>query len=348
MKKITLLLFIFIVTQVSRAQDLGDIILAADDASKLTENYIRPVMNGLMYSMNGGWYTTAKTHKKFGFDLTIEANGSFVPKADEVFQFIQSDYTYSTLPNGETSLPTVISSDETETTIDVRVPYNGNTYKVASFNMPGGVGGDLPGNIVPAPMVQLGFGLPFHTDIKVRYVPTLNFNNDVEANLIGVGLQHDLMHYFGPLDKLPLNVSVLAAFTTMDVTYNINDDNPNDEITITNGKGAFKMNTWTLQALGSLDFPIITLYAGVGYNHGKSSLKIKGDYDITYDVEDSNGNTVGTANESVTDPVNLNFDANGVRTTLGARLNLGIFKIFGDYTLQKYNTVSAGIAFSFR
>jgi hypothetical protein len=65
-------------------------------------------------------------------------------------------------------------------------------------------------------------------------------------------------------------------------------------------------------------------------------------------VEDSNGNTVGTVNESISDPVNLNFDANGVRTTLGARLNLGFFKIFGDYTLQKYNTVSAGIAFSFR
>lgn len=348
MKKLTLLLLVFIGTQVSRAQDLGDIILAADDASKLTENYIRPVMNGLMYSMNGGWYTTAKTHKKFGFDITIEANASFVPKADEIFQFIQSDYTYSTLPNGETSLPTVMSGNETETTVEVRVPFDGNTYKVTSFRMPGGIGGDVPGNAVPAPMVQLGFGLPFHTDIKVRYVPTLNFDDDVEAKLIGLGLQHDLMQYFGPLDKLPLSVSVLAAFTKMDVTYNINDDDPSDDIDITNGEGAFKMNTWTVQALGSLDFKIITLYAGLGYNNGSSSVKIKGDYDLTYDVEDSNGNTVGTVSESVSDPVNLDFDANGVRTTLGARLNLGFFKIFGDYTLQKYNTLSAGIAFSFR
>jgi hypothetical protein len=348
MKKIVLILVFSLTTLISKAQDLGDIILAADDASKLTENYISPVMNGLMYSMNGGWYTTAKTHKKFGFDITIEANASFVPKDDEIFQFIPSEYTYSTLPNGETSLPTVMSSDETETTVEVRVPYNGNTYKVASFQMPGGIGGDIPGNAVPAPMVQLGFGLPLHTDIKVRYVPTLNFDDDVEAKLFGLGLQHDLMQYFGPLDKLPLSVSVLAAFTKMDVTYKINDDNPSDEIAITNGEGVFKMNTWTVQALGSLDFKIITLYAGLGYNNGSSSIKIKGDYDLTYDVEDSNGNTVGTVNESISDPVNLNFDANGVRTTLGARLNLGFFKIFGDYTLQKYNTVSAGIAFSFR
>lgn len=348
MKKLILLMLFLIVNFVSKAQDLGDILLAADDASKLTENYINPVMKGLMYSMNGGWYTTAKTHKKFGFDITIEANASFVPKADEFFQFIPSQYSYSTLPNGETSLPTVMSSDETETTVDVRVPIDGNSFKVASFQMPGGIGGDVPGNAVPAPMVQVGLGLPFQTDIKVRYVPKLNFDDEIEANLIGIGLQHDLMQYFGPLDKLPLSVSVLVAFTKMDVSYQILDEDPADEINIANGEAEFKMNTWTAQAVGSLDFKIITLYAGLGYNNGSSSVKIKGDYDLTYDVEDSNGNTVGSVSESISDPVNLNFDANGVRTTLGARINIGFFKIFGDYTLQKYNTLSAGIAFSFR
>ena len=101
MKKISLILFIFILSFGAKAQDLGDILLAADDASQLTENYIRPAMKGLMYSMNGGWYSTAKTHKKLGFDITIEANASFVPTADELFEFIQGNYTYSILPNCE-------------------------------------------------------------------------------------------------------------------------------------------------------------------------------------------------------------------------------------------------------
>ena len=60
----------FLTFQLSQAQELETILLAADDASKLTENYLNPAMKGLMYSMNGGWYTTAKTHKKFGFDIT--------------------------------------------------------------------------------------------------------------------------------------------------------------------------------------------------------------------------------------------------------------------------------------
>jgi len=342
---------LFLATQVSQAQELESILLAADDASKLTEGYINPVMKGLMYSMNGGWATTAKVHKTLGFDLTISASASFVPDADQLFAFIPSDYSFLTLPNGETSLPTVMSENASETSVDVSVPIGDGTFKVASFEMPGGITEDLSVNAVPAPMVQLGIGLPFKTDIKLRYVPTVNFDDSVEANLLGLGLQHDLTQYLGPIDKLPLSVSILAAFTNMDVTYNIDDESASDGVSVSNGVAEFKMNTWTVQAIGSLDFKIITLYGSLGYNNGSSSIKMKGDYTLTYDVVDGNGDPiigVPPISESVSDPINLDFEANGMRATLGARINLAFFKIFADYTFQEYNTASAGIAFSFR
>jgi len=348
MKKFILVMTLLVSIQQSHAQELETILLAADDASLLTENYLNPAVTGLIYSMNGGWFTTAKTHKKFGFDITINANASFVPSKEQIFAFIPSDYTFLSLPNGETELNTVMSENDAETVVDIRIPTDNGTYKVASFDMPGGIAEDLPINAVPTPMVQLGFGLPYKTDIKLRFVPTLNFDDSVEANLIGFGLQHDIMQYFGPLDKLPLNVSILGAFTNMKVAYAIEDDTPDDEVAVSNGEAEFKMNTWTVQAIASLDFKIITLYGSVGYNNGKSTVKMKGDYTLTYDVEDDNGNVIGTVNESISDPINLDFDANGMRATIGTRLNLGFFKIFADYTLQEYNTASAGIAFSFR
>ena len=348
MKKITLLFSLLIAMQALHSQELESLLLASDDASKLTEGYINPAMKGLMYSMNGGWATTGKVHKTLGFDLTISASASFVPNADKLFAFVPSDYSFLTLPNGETSLPTVMSENDLETTVDVTIDNGDGTYNVASFEMPGGITGDLPINAVPAPMVQLGVGLPFKTDVKLRYVPKLNFDDSVEANLIGLGLQHDVTQYLGPIDRLPLNISLLAAFTNMDVTYNIDDEDPSDNVNVTNGEAAFEMKTWTVQAIGSLDFKIITLYGSLGYNGGKFSIKLKGTYDLTYDVEDGAGTVIATASESVTNPINLNFEANGVRASLGARLNLAFFKIFADYTLQEYNTASAGIAFSFR
>jgi len=348
MKKIFASFILVASLQLCKAQELETILLAADDASLLTQNYLEPAMEGLMYSMNGGWATTAKVHKKFGFDLTIGFNASFVPNASQVFAFVPSDYSFVSLPNGETELQTVMSENDTETRVDIRVPVGDGTFKVASFDMPGGITEDLPVNAVPAPTVQVGFGLPFKTDIKARFVPTLSFDDDVEANLIGFGLQHDLTQYLGPIDKLPLSISILGAFTNMKVIYNINDDDINDNVAVNNGEAEFKMNTWTIQALGSLDFKIITLYGSVGYNNGNTTARMKGDYTLTYDLEDNNGNVIGTVNESVSNPINLDFEANGVRATIGTRLNLGFFKIFGDYTFQRFNTATVGIAISVR
>ena len=348
MKRIITSIIIIVSIQFSKAQELETILLAADDASLLTQNYLNPAMKGLMFSMNDGWATTAKVHEKFGFDITIGVNASFVPNASQTFAFLPGDYNYATLPDGQSHLPTVMSDNDVETRVDISVPNGDGTYRVGSFTMPGGIAKDLPVNAVPTPTVQIGFGLPFKTDIKARFVPKLKFDDELDASLFGLGLQHDLTQYFGPIAKLPLSLSVLGAFTNMSVGYVIIDDDANDEVAVTDGKVDFKMNTWTVQALASLDFKFITLYGGVGYNNGKTTVKMKGNYTLTYDIEDNNGNVIGTTEESITNPINLNFEANGVRATLGTRLNLGIFKMFADYTFQEYNTATLGIAISVR
>lgn len=348
MRKIITSILIIASVQLGKAQELEAILLAADDASLLTQNYLNPAMKGMMFSMNDGWATTAKVHKKFGFDITIGVNASFVPNAAKTFAFVPTDYKYVSLPDGQTQIPTAMSKDDMETKVDISVPIGYGAYLVGNFSMPGGIAKDLPVNAVPSPTVQIGFGLPFKTDIKARFVPKLSFDDDLDASLYGLGLQHDLTQYFGPIEKLPLSISVLGAFTNMKVAYAILDDDPNDDVAVTNGKIDFKMNTWTVQALASLDFKIITLYGSVGYNNGKTSMKMKGDYMLSYDVEDANGNLIGSAEESISNPINLDFEANGMRTTLGTRLNLSIFKIFADYTFQEYNTATVGIAFSVR
>lgn len=348
MKKVIVFFVLIISVQNVKSQELESILLAADDAALLTENYLNPAMKGLMYSMNGGWYTTAKVHKKFGFDITISANASIVPANAEFFNFIPSDYNFLSLPNGETEIPTVMSESSFETEVDVRIPNGDGTFKVGSFTMPGGIGSDLPLNAVPSPMVQVGLGLPTNTDIKFRYVPNIAFDDDFKSGLIGIGLQHDITQYLGPIEKLPLSISILAAFTSLNATYTIDNEDFTDNVSVNNGEADFRLNTYTIQAIGSLDFKIITFYGSLGYNGGKTIAKMKGDYTLTYDLEDSNGNVVGTVNESISDPLNLGFDINGMRATLGTRLNLGFFKIFADYSFQEFNTVSAGIALSFR
>ena len=61
----------------------------------------------------------------------------------------------------------------------------------------------------------------------------------------------------------------------------------------------------------------------------------------------SEGGQTYTYSETLTPP-NMEFDASGFKTTIGARFSLWFLKIFADYTIQEYNTVSAGIALSIR
>ncbi len=338
MKKLSLLL-VFLLSFSAKSQDLDLLLLAKDDTSLLMKNYMSPVMEGMLYSLNNGWYHTAKTHKKLGFDFTINANAAIVPNSSKTFQFNESDYQYLSLESGDSKIQTVMGSNN-NSIIGVRIPDgNGGNFKVATIDMPDGIGGDVPLNAVPSPMLQVSIGIPFDTDISIRYLPKIN-TDDVDGNLIGFGVKHNLMQYFGPLGRLPLNVAILGGYTSMTTTYNI------DKV---NGQEVdFKLNAFTIQTIASLDFPFVTIYGGIGYDKGTSTLKLKGTYGLDYDITDSNGNVINTVRESVSNPINMDFDANGARGTLGVRFSLGFFKIYGDYTIKEYNTVSAGIAFSFR
>ena len=328
----------FLVTQISKAQDFESILLASqEDANKLTEAYINPAMTGLIYGMNSGWYHTAKVHKKLGFDLSIGLNASMVPAEDELINFASLGLT-SIVPASPTS-PTVAGSGD-GAMMNVSTTVEGQTV-TASFEMPSGISEDLPLNAIPTPAVQLSLGLPYDFDVMVRMVPKVG-SDDVKGELFGVGLKKEITSWFGPLDKLPLHVSLLGAYTSMKVNYAIQGD----IIPGQNQSADFKLNAFTAQAIASLNFPVINIYGGIGYTGGSSNVKMAGSYDLTYDTGLPAPND--TITETVTDPINLDFNTSGFRTTIGARLSLGFFKIFGDYTLQEYNTLSAGIAFSFR
>ncbi len=322
-------------TLMTQAQDLESILLAAKgDANKLTEAYISPAMKGLIYGMNSGWYHTAKVHKKLGFDIAIGLNVSMVPSEDEIFTI--SNLESVNLPSGTVTSSTVAGSrDGAMLNVSTEVEVNGSTQTATTtFQMPSGISEDLPLNAVPTPAVQLSVGLPYKIDVMARFVPEVG-DEDVKGSLIGFGFKKEITSIFGTLDRLPLHVSLLGAYTNMKVNYKMNES----AIAGSNQNAKFKLNSYTVQAIGSLNFPIINIYGGIGYSAGSSNLRMLGQYDLEYD---------GNVSVTLDDPINLDFDASGFRTTIGARLSLGFFKIFADYTLQEYNTISGGIAFSFR
>ncbi|MFT6749308.1 MAG: hypothetical protein ACJAQ1_001246 [Flavobacterium sp.] len=340
MKKLILFfLGVFALTFSSKAQDGFEGYLLADknDRSKLINAYIDPAMKGLIFSMNNGWYHTAKVHKPLGFDISIGLNASLVPEENEMFTL--SGLTSINQATGSSiTAATVAGSEDTRPLTTINFIEDGETYST-TFNAPGGIQESLPLNAIPAPAVQINLGLPANFEIGLRLVPKIG-SDDVKGSLFGVGLKKEITDWFGPVGKTPLHISLLAAYTTMNVDYNIQS---NEDISVENGLAEFKLNSYTVQAIASLNFPILNLYGGIGYGAGTSTLQMLGDYTLSYSALPGE-----TISRTITDPIDSKFDAGSFRTTIGTRISLGFFKIFGSYTLQEYNTANLGIAISLR
>ena len=250
MKKTILIIALLAIVSAAKAQTFGgsfESIIAAgeNDSNVLMGAYMEPAMEGLVYAMNGGWYHTAKTHNKLGFDITIAFNASMVPSEKEMFAI--SSLEFENMVTGTPDITPTVGGDLDPATVTFTDSQTGQSVQ---FTMPEGVKDDLPLNAVPAPTIQASVGLIFDTDVIVRYTPEVG-SDDVKGKLFGVGLKHNLMQYFGPLDKLPLNISLLGGYTNMNVDYDIEDG----EVFAGSGQRAeLELNSYTLQAIAHLTF----------------------------------------------------------------------------------------------
>ena len=324
MKNLTIFL-ISLTTTFSSAQLFNDLenVLAATthDAQKLVDAYVAPLGQSLTYSLNSGWASSAKTHKKFGFDITFGINSPSV--SDNAKSFNIKALNLQELTSSATRANTVFGANS-NTTFTYTIP---GTSITQSLEMPGGLGDELIMNSVPAPYLQVGLGLFFETDLIVRYVPKLE-NQGAELGLLGIGFKHNLVQYFGFMDKLPLNISALASYSKMNLEYQLSSTSPDQMIN-------YDVDTFTLQAIGSLDFPIISIVGGIGYGNGDIAFNMLGDYSLLYP---------GTPK----DPLSSEKTYTNTHAVIGLQANLLFLKLFANYTLQEFNTLNIGMSLSFR
>ncbi len=325
------------------AQPIEDLFAARDDASTYTQYYLSPMVNGLMYGMNDAWYHNAETHELWGINVDISLSASIIPDDEKSFTFVNSQYNFLSHSGGNVPLPT-IAGGNTSTTLTL--DYQGNTAQIDALD---GLEDEWPVQLpvsmfFPTPMVQVGVGVPLNTDVVARFFPNVE-NEGWKFGLFGLGVKHSLSQYFPRNEEDDeadsgnhLNLSALAAFTRMRFTYIPQDTGiPGDGQEI-----VLDVNSFNFQLIAGYDFSIINLYAAAGYSGGVSSLSALGSYEFDLDHD---GNT--SQDEIVYDPLDMRFEASGVRFTTGFSLNLGPASLYASYTLQKYQTFTAGLALDF-
>jgi len=327
-------------------EDLSAFLMAGEDASKLIEAYMQPVVKSISYGMTGGWYTTAKAHKTLGFDLSFTVNSAFIPSSENFFNPEKLNLSSNTTYDGARDKDSGAPFDPTRKAPTIFGPKDetrySSTYGGETFVYGGPEGFDIKKEIgiaaVPTPMVQLGIGIIKNTDIKLRFVPKQSFGES-DIKMFGIGIMHDIKQHFKGIKLMPFDLSALVAYNSVSGSTDLSSDGSDGVPESTNGVGEYKFNSWVIQALISKKISVLTGYAGVGYNIVNTKVDVKGDYTLVSESD---------TEVPISNPVAIDFKNNSMRLTVGMRLKLGPVFFNGDYTFQKYNTLSVGLGFSVR
>ena len=311
MKKLIILLSFFqLQTAVGQTTEIQEV-------EQLLTNYVSPLPYALGTGLNNAWWTTAKPHKKLGFDVSLSITPIIIPDADKSFS-IGNEGSFT---GGKTA--TIFGGLNNKGD----VIYNGSEI----CKMPGGLGIGF----VATPMLQAGIGLPLKTEVDFRYSPELKLKT-FNLGLIGVGVKHDLLQWIPVLNKVPIDLSIMAGHTRLNTGFDIQDQGIDLNVQAT-----------TINLLLSKKVALLTAYAGVGYNHTSSNVA------ITLDEQNNSflQSIENVANVDLSELATIEFENHtDLKANVGARVQLTLLTINASYTITHsgYKLYTAGVGVSLR
>ena len=355
MKKGSLLVCLSLFSLMAFSQnDVGQFLKGGkDDANILIKAYMQPYAYALGDGLNNGWYSTAETHSLFGFDLTIGLTGIQVPDNAKTFDISKLGLKRMTVNSGSSIAPTIAGKNDPGPTITVYDNDN-HTNKIVEFNSPEGTGLD----IVPVPMVQVGFGLLPHTDLLVRFVPEMKYRNnddEMKIGLWGLGAKHNFMEWLPVLSKLPFDASVFASYSEVngqsELSFKPEDYSSNPAITIipfnTDGQ-MMKMKTTTskIGLVVSKKIAILTVFGAIGQSMSKTNIDLLGTYPVVATA--SAGGFEVTKFGAIENPITTEFKTSNISMEAGLRVKITVLSLFASINKSEYTSLNAGLSLGFR
>lgn len=322
MKKI-LVSLLCIITFTAYSQDPFEVIQQdITQGEKFIEAYFTPMAESFGVGLNNGWYNTAKPHSLGGFDVTFTMNTVIIPNTAKNFNIEDAGgNTFVSASNATEASSIFGSSNETKMIYIASGGSSSTPVGSFPFTMPGGFNNP----IMPIPVIQAGVGLIKNTAIDIRYMPMLNVGDEINVNLFGVGLKHDLLQWipaFG--DVIPMSLSLQWGYTNL-----------NSELKIADQQVSLNTKANTINLIASKKLLMLTGYAGIGYNSVTTTFAADPYFELNGIFFD--------------EKIDFSFASkDNIRGNIGLRLNLAIVTIQADYTFAEYPTATLGLGVSLR
>ena len=337
MKRIVLVCLACLCQTLAPAQENIDDLLAAGiaDAKRFSSNYLAPATEGITYGINNGWFNHGKSLKKFGFQISLIANASFIKSDKKSFNLNVADYENVRFEDNSPSKMVATALGHNDPDVTVIVTYDDPIFgnQEVELTLPTGIGSENI-NLIPTAFLQASFSPLKGTQLTGRFFPKIN-TDDTKVGLYGFGIQQEFTSWL-PAERLwPVAISGLLAYTHLDASYDFTDSNVVDG---EEQRVETDINTILAQIVVSTRLKIINFYGGIGYLSGKSSTDLLGTYRVTDGV---------LVSEDIVDPFSVSQNVSGIRATIGANLKLGFFGLNADYSIAEFDSASVGMNFSF-
>lgn len=331
------------------------------DLNKVANGYMKPMGTGFSANLGSNWYNTGAPHKVGGFDITLGVGVAMAPTKDQTFSL--AGLTKLTPLNNEKTAPsfagsskgvTLVLTQPATTVNGVNVP----AHEITRFTTPEGVS-----KMIPGVSAQVGVGLPFGTQLMVRYLPTVN-TQGFNMGMWGVGVQHDFKQWIPGIKQLPIDLSAVVGYTKLTVGY---DFATSDMITpdklvgtgipyvaptgvsFNNQKISLTSSAFTFNVVVSKKLLFFTPYLGVGVTKSNFDLGFKGNFPVLGDMITSGADAGKMQVQSMKDPIKISTNNFMPNATIGFRLKiLWVLSIHAQYTMQKYPIYSGGFGINFR
>lgn len=277
-------------------------------ADKNARGYISPIVSGFGVAMNSGIFRSPETHSVLGFDFQIVTAMAFAASSEKKYS-----PEIPTGWDGPSTANTAIGSNTPSTYHNPLLPNN-------DIVLPGGA--DAPGGasgFFVAP--QLTVGVPFKTDVILRFVPGIEAGDYGKVKLFGIGAKHNLNQWI-PV-SIPLDLAAGIFYQKLSLG------------------SVFKASATSFDVLAGKSLNLLILKVGLygGFGLESSSMDVK----YSGDIPDQNGNPV---------PTNVKFSLDGKnsgRGFLGANVRLlWLLNVNAEAGFGKYRSLNVGVGLTLR
>lgn len=263
--KTTLILSCLFISNISFGQNnLNELI---DDMVLVAENFADPGAEGATLQASAGWFSSASTLEKWQVEVSVHGNALFVPssKKDKSVRATSSFNVLRFKDNDSQLLPTVYGGE-------TGAVFEGNIFgQDFEFDALDG----LDKGIVLHAFPQVTVGLPFKTEIAVRYMPEI-FINDVGISTYGVGLKHNFSQYlYKRLKREDFQFALAVNYNNFQADYKFASINI-DVADLNLNRIDVDADMYNIQLLGSKLYDNFEVMGGVGYTNSEFDYSFGG------------------------------------------------------------------------